>query len=133
MNVQNEGVLMHRTLIPLFTASWLALGCGGSYPVPTQQLADTESAERSAGELGANSDPAAQLHLQLAQEQLALAKTAIRDGDNDRAHALLLRAKSDAELAIALTRAHSAKTEASKATEQSNTQRATNAQQPGGQ
>ena len=124
---------MHRTLIPLFTASWLALGCGGSYPVPTQQLADTESAERSAGELGANSDPAAQLHLQLAQEQLALAKTAIRDGDNDRAHALLLRAKSDAELAIALTRAHSAKTEASKATEQSNTQRTTNAQQPGGQ
>jgi hypothetical protein len=124
---------MHRTIIPLFTASWLALGCGGSYPVPTQQLADTESAERSAGELGANSDPAAQLHLQLAQEQLAQAKTAIRDGDNDRAHALLMRAKSDAELAIALTRAHSAKTEANKATEQSNTQRATNAQQPGGQ
>jgi len=42
---------------------------------------------------------------------------------------LLLRAKSDAELAIALTRDQSAKTEAQKATVQSNTQRVTNANQ----
>jgi hypothetical protein len=53
----------------------------------------------------------------------------MRDGDNGRADALLLRARSDAELAIALTRDQSAKTEAQKATEQSNTQRSTNANQ----
>ncbi|MGO9839360.1 MAG: DUF4398 domain-containing protein [Polyangiaceae bacterium] len=121
---------MHISIIPLaLTASWVVLGCGGSYPVPTQDLADTQSAERSAVELGAANQPKAQLHLQLAREQMALATTAMRDGDNERADALLRRAKSDAELAIALTRDQSAKTEAQKATDQSNAQQVTNANQ----
>jgi hypothetical protein len=121
---------MHISIIPLaLTASWVVLGCGGSYPVPTQALADTQSAERSAVELGAANQPEAQLHLQLAREQMAKATTAMRDGDNERADGLLRRAKSDAELAIALTRDQSAKTEAQKATDQSNAQRVTNANQ----
>ena len=122
---------MHRTLIPILTTSWLVLGCGGSYPIPTQQLADTESAERSAAELGAANQPKAQLHLQLAHEQWAQAKAALQKGDNERANALLLRARSDAELALALTREQAAKTGAQGATEQSNTQRDTNARQGG--
>jgi len=121
---------MNISIIPLaLTASWAVLGCGGSYPVPTQNLADTQSAERSAVELGAANQPKAQLHLQLAREQMALATAAMRDGDNERADALLRRAKSDAELAIALTRNQSAKTEAQKATDQSNAQQVTNANQ----
>jgi len=121
---------MHKSIIPIaLTMSWSALGCGGNYPVPTQSLADVQSAERSAVELGAANQPKAQLHLQLAREQMALASTAMRDGDNERADALLRRAKSDAELAIALTRNQSAKTEAQKATDQSNAQQVTNANQ----
>jgi hypothetical protein len=121
---------MHISIIPLaFTASCVVLGCGGSYPVPTQNLADTQSAERSAVELGAANQPNAQLHLQLAREQMALAATAMRDGDNERADFLLRRARSDAELAIALTRDQSAKTDALKATDQSNAQQVTNANQ----
>jgi hypothetical protein len=124
---------MHRSFICLTLAvSGLALGCGGSFPVPTQDLAAAQSAERSAAELGAAGQPSAQLHLQLAREQIAMANTAMKNGDNAHADSLLVRAKADAELAIALTRDQSAKTEALKATDQSNTQRTTNANQQQG-
>jgi hypothetical protein len=124
---------MHTQWIPFVTASCLALGCGASFPPPTQKLADTESAERSAAELGAAGQPKAQLHLQLAQEQVVQAKAAIVDGNNERADSLLSRARSDAELAVVLTREQTARADSQKATEQSNTQRETNAKQPGGQ
>jgi len=65
----------------------------------------------------------------LAREQMAQARTAMSDGDNERARGLLLRSRSDAELAIALTRDQSAKTDAQKATVQSNAQRSTNVNQ----
>jgi hypothetical protein len=120
---------MHRSMIPILTASFIALGCGGTYPVPTQGLADAQSAERSATELGAANQPKAQLHLQLAQEQIDKATAAMKEGDNARADALLMRARSDAELAIALTRDQGAKTEALKAVDQSNSQRSINASQ----
>lgn len=107
----------------------LALGCAGSYPPPTQQMADVEAANRSATELGAQKNPKAQLHLKLAEEQLKLAKAAMNDDDNKSAEGLLMRAKADAELAVALTREDDATTEASKALDQSNTQRSTNDEQ----
>ncbi len=121
---------MHTSISPVaLAASWLALGCAASFPVPTQDQAQAQAAERSAVELGAASQPNAQLHLQLAREQMSQASVAIKDGDNARADALLLRARSDAELAIALTRDQSAKTGAQNATDQSNAQRTTNANQ----
>jgi Domain of unknown function (DUF4398) len=126
-----EGVAMQGKWIPFLATSLVMLGCGASYPVPTQPLADTESAERSAIELGAANQPKAQLHLQLAHEQLSRAKDAIRNGENEEATALLSRARSDAELAIALTREEAAKTGAQNATDQSNTQKSTNARQGG--
>jgi uncharacterized protein DUF4398 len=119
-----------RTLILSFMAtSSLVLGCGASFPPPTQRLADAESAERSATELGATNQPDAQLHLRLAQEQMAQAKTAMTAGDNARADSLLVRARSDAELAIALSRKQTATVDVQKANQESNTQRTTNASQ----
>lgn len=121
---------MNTSIIPLtLAASWLAIGCAASFPVPTRDQAQAQAAERSAAELGAASQPNAQLHLQLAREQMAQATVAIKDGDNARADSLLLRARSDAELAIALTRDQNAKTGAQNATDQSNAQRTTNANQ----
>jgi hypothetical protein len=110
-------------------AAALALGCGGSFPPPTQDLSAAQAAERSAIELGAAGQPQARLHLALAQEQMAKARAAMKDGNNERADGLLLRAKSDAELAIALTRDQTAKTEAQKAAVQSNAQTTTNLNQ----
>ena len=85
-------------------AACLWWGCGATYPLPAQRMADAESAQRSARELGADTKPTAQLSLKLADEQIAQAKSAIQRGDNQRADFLLIRAKADAELAVALTR-----------------------------
>ena len=120
---------MHGSMTPVLAACLAIAGCASSFPTPTQSLADAQSAERSAAELGAASQPKAQLHLQLAHEQIAQANAAIKNGDNERAGGLLLRARSDAELAIALTRDQSAKTGAQQAVVQSGAQQTTNANQ----
>lgn len=120
---------MHRSLFPILAASVVTIGCAASFPTPTQSLADAQSAERSAAELGAGTQPKAQLHLQLAQEQIAKATVAMKDGDNERANGLLMRARADAELAIALTRDQSAAVAAQKATVQANAQQTVNANQ----
>jgi len=120
---------MKTFTLPITATLLLALGCAGNYPPPTQQVADVESANRSATELGAQSNPRAQLHLKLAEEQLSQAKSAMQADDNERAEGLLVRAKADAELAVALTREDTAKTEANKAVDQSNAQRSTIAEQ----
>jgi hypothetical protein len=109
----------------------LACGCGATFPVPTQKLADAESATRSARELGADKKTAAQLNLKLADEEIESAKAQIKVGDNRRADFILLRAKADAELALAISREHDAKTETVKAIDNSNA--TTNAKQNGAQ
>jgi hypothetical protein len=106
----------------------LALGCASGAPLPTQQMADVQSANRSATELGAQQNPRAELHLKLAEEQLDQAKRAVADDDNERATSLLMRAKADAELAVALTREDNANTQAAKAVDQSDGQRSVNQQ-----
>lgn len=92
-----------------------ATACGASFPVPTQRMADAESAERSAREMGAADQPGAQLHLKLAQEQIADAKASVAEGENEKADMMLVRAKADAELALALSRELAAKVELQRA------------------
>ncbi len=104
----------------------LTAGCGAAYPTPTQPLADVQAADRSAQELGANTDPAAKLELTLAQEQASTATKLMKDGDNKRAEALLLRAKADAELSISLAREQKAKAELQEATEKAGVQATAN-------
>jgi hypothetical protein len=113
---------------PVATAAGLllALGCAGSHSAPTQQLADVQSANRSANELGAQHNPQAQLYLKLSEEQLKQAKAAMEDDDNENAARLLTRAKLDAELAVALTREGDATRKEDKATDASSAQRSTN-------
>jgi len=128
MNWNQNGRLLCRAKV-WFAASAVALGCGTSFPTPAQHLADAQSAERSAMELGAASHPNARLHLQLAHEQIATANTEIKNGDNESADRMLARAKSDAELSIALTREETARTDAQGASTQWNNQQTTNANQ----
>lgn len=110
------GVMMRTTLSRSLSASLslLLLGtvaCGGSYPVPTAQLSSAEAAARSARELGAEKDPKAQLHLKLAEEQIAQGKGLIKEENNHRADMVLQRAGSDAELAVMLAKEKAAKEE----------------------
>jgi hypothetical protein len=106
-----------------------SLACGASFPVPTQHMADAESAHRSALELGAASQPAAELHVKLAEEQMSKAKALISDGSNREADSLLIRSKADSELALALAREQGSSIEAQKATDQTNSTAITNAAQ----
>jgi hypothetical protein len=105
----------------------LLIGCAATFPPPTQQLADAESAQRSARELGAATQPAAQLHLRLADEQMATAKKEMADGDNHAADLTLMRAKADSELALALARELNASTDTKRAIDTANTTATTNA------
>ncbi|HEX2880253.1 MAG TPA: DUF4398 domain-containing protein [Polyangiaceae bacterium] len=116
-------------ILPLAVTVPLLLACGGSFPPPTQRLADAQSAERSARELGAGNVPAAQLSLKLSQEQIAMAQKAMAKDDNERADALLIRAKADAELAVAQAREKGAVASHQEAVEDSVTQDKMNAGQ----
>ena len=90
-------------------------GCATTTPVPADKLSRSQAAVRSAEEMNAASEPRAALHLKLAKEQLAQAKDFMKEGDNERAKAVLLRAESDGEAALALARARSAHAETQKA------------------
>jgi hypothetical protein len=106
-------------MISIAGITLLVSGCGASFPEPTQKLADAESANRSARELGAEKKTESSLNLKLADEEIESAKTLIKAGENRRAEFVLLRAKADAELALTLAREHDAKTETAKTVESS--------------
>lgn len=120
---------MRTSIFLTVIATTLLAACGASVPPPTQRMADAESAQRSAQELGANDEPAAQLSLRLAEEQISEAKKAITAGDNERADSLLIRAKADAELAVAQAREKGARVDTQEAVAESADQKATNAGQ----
>lgn len=93
-----------------------ALGaCSPSYAPPVQRMADAQAAYRSAKEAGADNDPRAQLHLKLAEEQFAKAKTLLAEEENRRADFLLIRSKADAELALAMAQERAVRLDAQRA------------------
>src|ERR1700722_12980856 len=89
----------------------LLMGCA-SYPAPHQHLADSVAAVRGAEEVGAAAQPQAALNLKLAQEEVTRAKGLLDDGKNEEADFMTLRAKADADLALALAREEAARTRA---------------------
>ena len=93
----------------------LALGACASFPVPSEHLAQAESGSRAAQEVGAGNEPSAALHLKMANDQIAEAKKLMANGDNERADAVLLRARSDAELSLQLAKEARAKNDAAAA------------------
>lgn len=119
---------MKKRFIAMLAALPFACACGSSMPEPKQPLADAEAALRSAREVGADTQPAARLQAKLADEQIVDAKTLIKDGDYERATYLILRARADAELSVALAKERKALLEKDQSVEKSNTTLGTNAQ-----
>jgi len=72
----------------------------------------SSSGIRAAEEVGAAQVPRAALHLQLAKEELDRARKLNADGDKEEGASFLLRAQVDAELAVALSRESTERTEA---------------------
>jgi regulator of protease activity HflC (stomatin/prohibitin superfamily) len=89
-------------------------GCGSS---PAVDKEASTSAIRAAEEVGASNIPSASLYLQLAKEELENAKGLAAKGDKEEAESMLLRAKADGELAVALSRGDADKAEATQAIE----------------
>jgi hypothetical protein len=96
----------------LLTAS-LVLGAGcASTGTPSNDQAESSSAAiRAAEEVGATHSPDAALHLQLAKEQFEHAQM-LPQKDKEWADRLLMRAQVDAELALALARSETEKSQA---------------------
>jgi hypothetical protein len=103
-----------NVLVAAVGLAFVVAGCGG-YAVPTDRLIASEAAARSAREVGAANAPQAALHLKLAQEEIAQAKGLMNDGNNKRADYVLIRAKADAELSLALAKEAVAQSAAKKA------------------
>jgi hypothetical protein len=92
----------------------IAAGCASAPPLDTEK---STSGIRAAQEVGATSVPRAALHLQLAKEELGHAEGLAAEGDKEKAESMLSRAEADAELAIALSREDTEKSEAKIAVE----------------
>jgi hypothetical protein len=92
-----------------------AAGCATAKPLPSDQLAASQSSIRSAEAVGAQSDPAASLHLQYAKEQTQQANKLAEKGETERATWMLRKAAADAELAEALARQHATEKQATAA------------------
>lgn len=126
---EGEPMQHHYATISLLTLFTVATGCAGSMPAPTERLASAQSATRSAVELGAEQHPAARLSLKRARDQVAEAQAAMAKDENEAANSLLLRAKADAELAVAQTRENTANLGVQAARDDSEAQKAMNVQQ----
>jgi hypothetical protein len=119
-------MIMNTRLTFTMIPAALLFACGASLPPPTQRMADAQSAHRAAQEVGASKQASAQLHLKLAEEQMAKAKGLMSEGENEEASSLLVRAKADAELALALAREQKARADLQAATNQANATATTN-------
>lgn len=80
--------------------------------VPSLGAEDSAGAIRAAEEVGAAHNPEAALHLELAKEEFEHARKLTSADDRPESTRLLLRARADADLSLALTRESTSKLEA---------------------
>ncbi len=105
---------MKTSLILATTFAATALvGCASS-PVPADKLARSQAAITSAEEMNAARVPQAALYLRMAQDELNQAKLYLKDGDTERATAILGRAEADGQASLHLAREAAARAEAQK-------------------
>lgn len=90
----------------------LALGgCSTTHTMPAN-YAPAQTAIGAADAVGAHNEPRAALHLKMARDAVAQAQAFSRQGDEHEAELTLERARTDAELALMVTREASARREA---------------------
>lgn len=87
----------------LVFASLAATACGGAQ-LNQARVAEAQASVRAAEAVGANDQPKAALHLQLARDEMAEAERLAKDGDEKNAELVLSRARVDAELALQLAK-----------------------------
>ena len=108
-----QGTRVGIKLFLVAAATTIFAGCASA---PLRTDAST-SGIRTAEEAGAANVPQASLHLQLAKEEQELAKNWAARGEKEKAASMLLRAESDAELAVVLSHEDAERSEAQAAVE----------------
>ena len=103
-HISKIGIMVFAAVV---TTAFVA-GCA-SAPLKTEA---STSGIRAAEEAGAAKVPQASLQLQLAKEELELAKGLAAKGEKEEAASMLLRAEADAELAVVLSHEDAEKSEA---------------------
>ena len=105
-----------RLWIPIvafvFQGACATTNSGPVVAVPSLGAEDSAGAIRAAEEVGAAHNPEAALHLELAKEEFEHARKLTSPDDRPESTRLLLRARADADLSLALTRESSSKLEA---------------------
>jgi hypothetical protein len=99
---------MHRSrsalsVLSLASLAAVVLACGGAQ-LNQAHVAEVQSSVKAAEAVGANDQPKAALHLQLARDEMAEAQRLAKDGEEEDAELVLDRARADAELAMQLAR-----------------------------
>jgi hypothetical protein len=92
-----------RGLVGLLVLGLTAAACGGAQ-LNQARVAEVQSSVRAAEAVGANDQPRAALHLQLARDEMAEARRLADDGEEENAALVLERARVDAELAMQLAK-----------------------------
>jgi len=103
-----------QTTLILAASSAVALACSSSQQLPPN-YAPTQAAISAADAVGARQEPRAALHLKMARDQLVEAQSLAQKGHEDEASLMLDRARTDAELALMVTREASARADAARA------------------
>jgi hypothetical protein len=89
--------------VSLLGAGLALLACGGAQ-LNQAKVTEVQSSVSAAEAVGANNQPKAALHLQLAKDEMVEAQRLAAGGDGENAALLLDRARADAELAMQLAR-----------------------------
>jgi len=111
---QKEKMTRNAFMIGSLLLLAVAAGCASS---PALRTDSSTTAIRAAEAVGANNVPNAALHLQMAREELELAKGMADKGQKDQASSQLLRAEADAQLAVVLSQEQNEKADAQQAME----------------
>ena len=109
-HISKIGIMLFAVAV---VATAIVAGCA-SAPLRTEA---STSGIRAAEEAGAAKVPQASLHLQIAKEELELARGLAARGEKEKAASMLLRAEADAELAVVLSHGDAEKSEAEAAVE----------------
>jgi hypothetical protein len=88
--------------------------CSSSHPLPANYV-PTQAAISAADAVGAKNQPRAALHLKMARDQVAQAQALSARGKDHEAALMLDRARTDAEMALMLTRETEARSEVTEA------------------
>lgn len=119
--------MAHKASMLTACASLLIAGAScASTQAPHGQLATSQATLKAAEELKAGEVPKAALHLQMARDNTERAQKLMEKGKHDEAVYALMRAQSDAELALILAKEAAAQKDAQNALDKVRTLRTQN-------